>query len=73
MDFPGAYGSSGPPRHPSARVAPFVMKLRGSAPVSQHGDPFAKPRVNVDPYPEEYQAYLHWGALHGIQDNPHRR
>ena len=32
MDFPGAYGSSGPPRQPSARAWDFVMKLRGSSP-----------------------------------------
>ena len=47
-----------------------VSEYGGGGSANQHGDPLDKPRIGVDPYPEEYQAYLHWGALHGIQDNP---
>lgn len=47
-----------------------VSEYGGGASVNQHGDPFVKPRVGIDPYPEEYQAYLHWGALYGIQGDP---
>jgi len=47
-----------------------VSEYGGGASVNQHGDPLAMPQVNVDPYPEEYQAYLHWGALYGVQGNP---
>ena len=47
-----------------------VSEYGAGASVTQHGDPFAKPRIGIDPYPEEYQAYLHWGALYGVQDDP---
>lgn len=47
-----------------------VSEFGCGASVSQHGDPFARPRPNLDPYPEEYQAYLHAGALHGVQGDP---
>lgn len=47
-----------------------VSEYGAGASVRQHGDPLVKPVVGVDPYAEEYQAYLHWGALHGIQDEP---
>lgn len=52
------------------RACLAVSEYGCGASIGQHGDPFSRPTPNVDPYPEEYQAYLHAGALHGVQGDP---
>lgn len=53
----------------SDRSTIAVSEYGAGASVTQHDDPMARPLPDLTPYPEEYQAYLHWGALAATKDD----